>query len=115
LAEQHSESKSEPRYGFESTVAGKFAECDGGSMMGPRLASRQDFRGTLTGEFVDDGDPPWRWYLMRELTLKPESYVHESVWCEVSSIFMAKTDGDMPPGPEAVSVGQNKEEEESEK
>jgi hypothetical protein len=115
LAEQHSESKSEPRYGFESSVAGKFAECDGGSMMGPRLASRQDFRGTLTGEFVDDGDPPWRWYLMRELTLKPESYVHESVWCEVSSIFMAKTDGDMPPGPESVVARPNGKKEESEK
>ena len=115
MAEQLSESKSAPRYGVEASVAGKVAECDGGSMMGPRLASRQDFRGTLTGEFVEDGNPPWRWYLMRELTLKPESYVHETVWCEVSSIFMAKTDGDMPPGPEPVAARPNEKEEKPEK
>jgi hypothetical protein len=108
------EEKPVPRYGFEPSVAGKVAECDGGSMMGPRLASRQDFRGTLTGEFVEEGDPPWRWYLMNELTLKPDSYAQDAVWCEVGNIFMGGG-REMPPGPAPAAGESNQNKEESEK
>lgn len=79
------------RSGFDPEVAGKLAECDGGGhIAGTRFAGRQEFAGTLTGEFVDHGDPPWRWYLMVDLTKKPEGYPVHSVWCEAGSVFIAE-------------------------
>jgi len=81
--------KEQPRkHGFNPEFAGKRAECDGGRpVMGSRYATREDFTGTLTGEYVDHGDPPWRWYLMGELTSKPDAYEADTVWCEESFIF----------------------------
>jgi hypothetical protein len=77
------------RKGFDSEMAGKKAECDGGGhIAGTRFAGRQEFTGTLTGEFVDHGDPPWRWYLMVDLTQKPEGYPADAVWCESGSVFL---------------------------
>ena len=50
--------------GFDSEKSGRVAECDGGRMLpGTRFAGREEFTGTLTGDFVDHGEPPWRWYL----------------------------------------------------
>ncbi len=75
--------------GFDPELAGKRAECDGGSgVAGTRFAGRQDFAGTLTGTFVDHGDPPWRWYLLAELTTVPEGYTDDSVWCESGNLFV---------------------------
>ncbi len=75
--------------GFDESKAGKVAECDGGAHIpGTYYAGRQDFRGTLTGEFIDHGDPPWRWYLMVSLILKPENYEHDAVWCESENLFL---------------------------
>ena len=75
--------------GFDPAMAGKLAECDGGGMVtGLPYAARQDFAGRLTGDYVDHGDPPWRWYLMTDLTLKPDAYVEDSVWCESGMIFV---------------------------
>jgi hypothetical protein len=75
--------------GFDERMAGKRAECDGGGLIaGTRYAARQDFTGRLTGEYVDHGDPPWRWYLMIDLSRKPDAYVDDSVWCESTSIFL---------------------------
>ena len=77
--------------GFDHAMAGKVAECDGGALIaGTRYAARQDFRGTLTGEYVDHGNPPWRWYLMTDLSEKPEGYVEESVWCEAGMVFLVE-------------------------
>ncbi len=77
------------RKGFDHEMAGKQAECDGGGhIAGTRFAGRQEFTGTLTGEFVDHGDPPWRWYLMVDLTKKPEGYPADAVWCECGSVFI---------------------------
>jgi len=70
-------------------MAGKRAECDGGGPIeGTHFAARQDFAGTLTGEYIDHGDPPWRWYLMVELFKKPEGYMWDSVWCESGMVFL---------------------------
>jgi len=86
------------RAGFERAVAGKVAECDGGDAVpGTNLGGRQEFTGTLTGDYVDHGDPPWRWYLMRDLTRKPDGYAHEEVWCESDALYLA--DGSAPPAP----------------
>ena len=77
------------RKGFDREMAGKRAECDGGGpIAGTRFAGRQEFTGTLTGEFVDHGEPPWRWYLMVALTKKPEGYPADAVWCESQSVFV---------------------------
>jgi hypothetical protein len=78
-------------HGFDPDMAGKRAECDGGALVaGTHFASRQDFAGVLTGEYVDHGNPPWRWYLMRNLHLKPEGYAADSVWCESGMLFVVE-------------------------
>jgi hypothetical protein len=73
--------------GFDPALAGRRAECDGGGLVGGRPA-RQEFAGTLTGEYVDHGDPPWRWYLLVNLAQKPEGYPADAVWCESGSLFL---------------------------
>jgi hypothetical protein len=81
--------------GFDSRAAGRRAECDGGGpVAGTRYAGRQEFTGTLTGAYVDHGQPPWRWYLLAQLTRKPEGYPDDAVWCESESLF--PLDGEPP-------------------
>lgn len=75
------------RAGFDAARAGRRAECDGGAAVaGTRFAGRQFFAGTLTGDYRDFGDYPWRWYLMSELTRKPAGYGHALVWCAAESL-----------------------------
>ena len=75
--------------GMDPERAGKRAECDGGGLvMGSRYAARQEFTGTLTGEYFDEGSPPWRWYRMIDLTHKPNDFPFTSVWCESESLFL---------------------------
>ena len=77
------------RRGFDENLAGKRAECDGGGFIeGTRYAGRQDFAGTLTGEFVEVGDPVWRWFLMVDLTEKPRGFEGEAVWCLQGNVFL---------------------------
>ena len=77
--------------GFDPEMAGRRAECDGGGPVeGTRYAARQDFAGMLTGEYIDHGDPPWRWYLMINLTKKPDGYLPDSVWCESGMLFVVE-------------------------
>jgi hypothetical protein len=73
--------------GFNPDYKGRKAECDGGAQIAEtKYAGRQYFAGTLSGDYRDFGPYPWRWYLLTELTLKPENYVHEAVWCDEGSI-----------------------------
>ncbi len=75
--------------GFDAEVAGRRAECDGGhAVIGTHFAGREEFAGTLTGDYVDHGDPPWRWYRLGELTQAPDGYVDTCVWCESGNLFM---------------------------
>ena len=77
------------RPGFDAAVAGKRAECDGGhAIAGSHFAGRQEFAGKLTGEYVDHGDPPWRWYLLADITRKPEGCPDDAVWCESGNLFV---------------------------
>jgi len=77
------------RKGLDEDMAGKRAECDGGSAIhGTRYAGRQEFAGRLTGEYVDHGDPPSRWYLMVDLIQKPRNYDLDAVWCESGNIYL---------------------------
>ena len=73
------------RFPFDQTVAGKRAECDGGGLTAVGLAGRDEFAGTLTGIFVDHGQPPSRWYLMTALEGRPKK---ESAWCEQGFLFV---------------------------
>jgi hypothetical protein len=81
--------------GFAPEMQGRLAECDGGApIAGTNYAGRQEFAGRLTGHYRDflSGDQQqyaWRWYLMGELTKKPEGYALEAVWCDADSLFMA--------------------------
>ncbi len=76
---------------FDEDLAGRLAECDGGGPIeGTRFAGRQDFRGRLTGEYVEEGNPPSRWYLMTDLTVKPPQFPSEAVWCEAGNIFLVE-------------------------
>lgn len=76
-------------HGFDPALAGVRAECDGGHLVaGSHFAGREDFAGTLTGEYVDHGDPPWRWFLLADLTLRPDGYAHDTVWCESGNLFV---------------------------
>jgi hypothetical protein len=74
--------------GFDPAMAGKRAECDGGGQFGVKYLRREDFAGTLTGEYVDHGDPPWRWYLMNDLRVKPDHYLWDSVWCMQGNLYV---------------------------
>lgn len=86
------------RHAFDPELAGKRAECDGGGQVaGTHFAGREDFAGRLTGEYVEEGDPPWRWYLLTDLTLKPEGYPAEAVWCESGHLFVVEGPTAMPP------------------
>ncbi len=77
-------------HGFDPAMADKRAECDGGGAINARFAARQDFAGRLTGEYVDHGDPPWRWYLMVDLYRKPAGYPWDAVWCESGNVFLVQ-------------------------
>jgi hypothetical protein len=75
--------------GFDREIAGRRAECDGGGLVpGTHYVGREEFTGTLTGDFVDHGDPPWRWLLMKDLVRKPDGFAADGVWCESESVFM---------------------------
>jgi hypothetical protein len=77
--------------GFEARYANRIAECDGGGPIeGTRYAGRQEFRGRLTGEYVDVGDPPSRWFLMVDLIEKPESFAGDAVWCLAGNTFLGE-------------------------
>jgi hypothetical protein len=68
---------------------GKRAECDGGAQIAEtKYAGRQFFAGTLTGQYRDYGDYPWRWFLMADLTEKPEGYTFDTVWCDEGSLVL---------------------------
>jgi hypothetical protein len=80
--------------GFNPAYQGRRAECDGGGRQaGTKFAGRQDFAGTLTGDYRDFGDYPWRWYLLHQLTLKPQGYPHEAVWCDEGSLVLLDEQG----------------------
>ena len=79
------------RAGLDASLAGRPAECDGGEAVpGTRVAGRQEFAGILTGEYVDHGDPPWRWYRLVNLSRKPQGYQWDAVWCESRALFISE-------------------------
>lgn len=75
--------------GFTPEFEGAKADCDGGRpMAGTKFAGRQEFTGTLTGDYRDYGPYPWRWYLLAELTRKPVGFAYDAVWCDADSLTL---------------------------
>lgn len=74
--------------GFDEELAGRYAECDGGFMDAEGNTGRDDFAGTLTGVYMEEGDPPTRWYLLGSLTKMPPNYMEQAVWCERNFLFI---------------------------
>lgn len=81
------------RSGFNAALRGLQVHCDGGGpIAGTHLAGRQNFAGTLSGDYRDFGPYPWRWYLLTTLTQKPDTYAHDAVWCEAESLSAPGSD-----------------------
>lgn len=75
--------------GFDPRYKGCRAECDGGQpLVGTHLSGRQEFTGILTGNYRDFGDYPWRWFLLTDLTRKPDAFPHAAVWCAQESLTL---------------------------
>ena len=73
---------------FDETLAGLRVQADGGNAaVGSRLASRETFAGRLTGRRMDEGNPPWQWLEVGELTERPDDFTDDCVWCELSYIY----------------------------
>ena len=82
-------SAADARPGFDLALSGRSAECDGGrAIPGTHLVGREEFAGVLTGDYVDHGDPPWRWYLLAQLSRMPDGWPADAVWCESGSVFL---------------------------
>lgn len=84
------------RSGFNAALRGLQVQCEGGGpIAGTHLAGRQNFAGTLSGDYRDFGSyqpHAWRWYLLAALTQKPDGYAFEAVWCEAESLSAALSD-----------------------
>jgi hypothetical protein len=80
----------EMRMTFDDSLAGRRAICEGGAQVAPgaKVGGRETFSGTLTGDVMEHGDPPWRWFKMGNLSVRPE-YVgtEDHVWCEESFVW----------------------------
>lgn len=77
--------------GFVAEYADQIAECDGGGPVGEgRYSGRQEFKGRLTGDCVDVGDPPARWYLMVDLIERPDGFAGDAVWCLAGNTFLGE-------------------------
>jgi hypothetical protein len=79
---------------FDESVAGRRVQADGGSEAKDAahggsfaIASREMFEGRLTGRRLDQGDPPWRWLEIGDLSEKPEGFEQQTVWCEESYVY----------------------------
>jgi hypothetical protein len=93
------------RYSLNPELSTQFAECDGGIPVmtdsGVTAAVRGLFRGRLSGISYEEGDPPWRWYELVELSLKPDWHPHDSVWCEEGFLFIDQPSATSALQPEA--------------
>ena len=98
MQDPETEDKNKRKYGIDESMKGQYAECDGGASMPVVLPngewglmpSRETFKGVLTGVFFDQGDPPWRWFKMDNLTVRPEEVgTEDTVWCQEDFVWFA--------------------------
>ncbi|MEE2875923.1 MAG: hypothetical protein VYD09_05285 [Chloroflexota bacterium] len=73
---------------LDSELIGRRVEADGGAQVGnTNFASRAAFEGVLTGRKIVQGDPPWYWLEIGQLSVKPDDFEDEFVWCEESYVY----------------------------
>jgi len=80
---------------FDASLEGRRATCEGGAQVsvGSKVGGRETFSGTLTGDVLEQGDPPWRWLKMGDLTVRPEEVgTEDTVWCEESFVWFEDED-----------------------
>ena len=73
---------------FDPSLAGRPVEADGGSeAAGQKHAGREEYEGTLTGRRLSQGDPPWVFLEVGDLTQKPPEMDQDTVWCDAEYIY----------------------------
>lgn len=84
----------EIRIYLDETLAGRRVQADGGSdssdaTRGDQVSrlSRETFEGTLTGRRFEQGNPPWKFMEIGELTKNPDGSERGTVWCEESYVY----------------------------
>jgi hypothetical protein len=84
----------EVRIYIDQTLVGRPVQADGGSdassaSQGDQVArlSRETFEGTLTGRRFEQGDPPWKFMEIGNLTKNPDGSERDTVWCEESYVY----------------------------
>ncbi len=82
-------SSQQSRVSHDDALAGRRAQADvGGAIEGGHAGSRETFEGTLTGRRLEQGDPPWRWLELGDLTEKPEDFGAEFVWVDEEYVYL---------------------------
>jgi hypothetical protein len=72
----------------DPSLRGRRVEADGGEAVpGTGAGYRATFRGRLTGRRLEQGDPPWTWFELGELTERPADFESLYVWCEESYVY----------------------------
>ena len=72
----------------DPALAGRRVEADGGGWVESAGAGyRATFTGTLTGRRLAQGDPPWVWMELGELTEAPDDFEDAYVWVEQSYVY----------------------------
>lgn len=78
----------EARIYFDEALAGLAVAADGGHQIpGAQHGVRESFEGSLTGRRMDQGDPPWRWVELGDLSEKPAYFQDRAVWCEETFVY----------------------------
>ena len=73
---------------LDSELIGRRVEADGGAQVeNTNFASRAAFEGVLTGRKIVQGNPPWYWLEIGQLSVKPDDFEDEFVWCEESYVY----------------------------
>ena len=91
MSSEESSDERDAELSFDESLAGRRAEADGGSHVpGTNFAARQAFAGTLTGRRMSQGDPPWHFLELGDLTEKPEGFGHDRVWCHEGDVYVDK-------------------------
>ena len=87
-SEQEQEATGSIRVFYDESIAGRHVEADGGGWVEEaRAGYRATFEGTLTGRRMVQGDPPWRWMELGDLTDAPADFEESYVWIEDSYVY----------------------------